>query len=185
MPDSLAPGLLIATPQLLDDNFDHTVIFLIEHTRDGALGVVINRPSNVRVPELLKRIGIGYRGDPDASVLVGGPLQRDNIIVIHAEGNEPEDSRALGQSIFVGASQVALERVFQRPGARALCFAGYAGWGAGQLDMEVDRGSWIPAPADETLIFSRDREALWGMVLRGQGIDPSLFIPGEFDTGNN
>ncbi len=185
MAESIAPGFLIATPQLLDDNFDRTVVFMIEHTPEGALGVVINRPSNVKVSDLMTRLGIAYQGDPDAPVLVGGPLQRDNIIVLHAEGNDPDDSRQLGPSLFVGSSSAALGRLFGNPGTRALCFAGYAGWGPGQVESELDRGSWIPAPPDDGLIFAENREELWERALRGQGIDPRFFVPGGPDTGSN
>ena len=179
MPESLAPGLLIATPRILDENFDHTVIFMIEHGPVGALGVVINRPSDIKVSVLLERIGVAYRGELKAPVLLGGPVQRENILVLHREGNEPGDSRAVGRSVFVGASQAALGRLFANPGAQALCFAGYAGWGPGQLESELSRGDWIPAPMDEGLIFSANRESLWERVLRSIGIDPRVLVAGE------
>ena len=185
MADSLAPGLLIAVPHLLDPNFHRSVVLLIEHGEQGALGVVVNRPSKLKVGEVLEKLGVGYEGDPEARVLVGGPVQPESGMVIHAEGNAPGDSRPVTDSIFVGSSLAALGRLFNRQGTRALFLLGHAGWGAGQLEGEIEAGAWIPAPADEALIFGADRPGLWDRALREQGIDPRLLVRGDSDTGTN
>jgi putative transcriptional regulator len=181
MADVLAPGFLIAVPQLLDGNFHRTVVFLIEHNAEGAFGVVVNRPSKMNVSELLETLNLSYRGQPDAKVLVGGPVQPDRGLVLHMEGNSPGDSRAVTESIFMCSSTQALKRLFEQPGRRVLCFAGYSGWGPGQLEREIDEGSWIPAPPDDVLIFDTNREAVWETSLRQLGIDPALLVRGESD----
>src|SRR5206468_3072591 len=113
MGDVLAPGLLIAVPQLLDPNFHRSVVFLLEHNPEGALGVVINRPSNLRLRELFTKLGMAYGGDAHARVLVGGPVHPESGMVIHAEGNEAGDSHALTGSIFICRSPSSLGRLFE------------------------------------------------------------------------
>lgn len=179
MTESLAPGFLIATPRILDENFDHTVVFLLEHGDDGTLGLIINRPSDMTVANLLARIGVGYAGDPNVRVLAGGPVQPDNILVLHREGNAPGDSREISPSLFVGATQAALTRLYGKPESRTLCFAGYAGWGPGQLEAEMARGDWIPVSLDPSLIFEPGRESLWQRLLRELGIDPAVLVAGD------
>jgi putative transcriptional regulator len=185
MVDSLAPALLIAVPQLLDPNFHHSVVLLIEHSDEGALGVVVNRFSTVKVGEVMENLGFEYGGDPEVTVLVGGPVQPESGMVIHAEGNEPADSRPVTDSIFVGSTLAALRRLFRGPRSRAIFLLGHAGWGAGQLEGEIEAGAWIPVPVSETLIFDADRPGLWERALREQGIDPRFLVRGDSDTGLN
>jgi len=186
MPDSLAPGLLIAVPQLPDPNFHRSVVFLIEHDATGALGVVINRPSNLKIAELFVKLGLTYSGPPEARVLLGGPVQTEGGLVIHAEGNQADDSRSITDTIYICSSHDALSRLFERPASRALFMLGHAGWGAGQLENEVEAGVWIPAGVDDGLVFDLDRHAVWDMALRGLGIDPATLVSGgDSDAGSN
>jgi putative transcriptional regulator len=186
MPDSLAPGLLIAVPQLPDPNFHRSVVFLMEHDESGALGVVVNRPSNLKIGELFIKLGLTYSGPPSARVLLGGPVQTEGGLVIHAEGNNAEDSRAITESIFVCSSHDALSRLFERPAARALFLLGHAGWGEGQLEREVEAGVWIPAAVDDALVFDIERHAVWDLALRGLGIDPATIVSGaDPEAGSN
>jgi putative transcriptional regulator len=186
MPDSLAPGLLIAVPQLPDPNFHRSVVFLMEHDESGSLGVVVNRPSNMKIVELFDKLGLPYAGPPEARVLLGGPVQTEGGLVIHAEGNTAEDSRPITESIFVCSSHAALGRLFERPAARALFLLGHAGWAEGQLEREVEAGVWIPAAVDDALVFDVERHAIWDMALRGLGIDPATIIAGgDPDAGTN
>ena len=178
MSDSIAPGLLIAVPQLLDDNFHRSVVFLIEHTSEGAFGVVINRPSTITVRELASNLGLEYGGDPEARVLIGGPVQPERGLVLHTRSDTAADSRSVTGSIFVCSTPASLQRAFSRRAGHALCFAGYSGWGPGQLEREIEEGAWIPAPTDEALIFDDDRQTLWDRALRQQGIDPRFLVRG-------
>lgn len=186
MPDNLAPGLLIAVPQLPDPNFHRSVVFLMEHDETGSLGVVVNRPSNLKIIELFDKLGLTYSGPPEARVLLGGPVQTEGGLVIHAEGNLPEDSRAITESIFVCSSHEALSRLFERPAARALFLLGHAGWGEGQLEREVEAGVWIPAAVDDSLVFDVERPVVWEKALRRLGIDPATIIAGgDPEAGSN
>jgi len=179
MKDEIAPGFLIAVPQLLDRNFFHSVVFLIEHHEEGAFGVVINRPSEVKVQELLDNLGLkSSTTDAEARVMIGGPVQPDRCLVFHTEGCGPGDSRALTDSIFVSSTPNSLERLYSRPNPHAVWFAGYSGWGPGQLEKEIGEGAWIPASIDESIIFDVDRNTLWDRALRGIGIDPRFLVRG-------
>src|SRR5262245_45380732 len=114
MPDSLAPGLLIAVPQLPDPNFHRSVVLLLEPDASGALGVVVNRPSNLRIGELFVKMGLTYAGPPEARVLLGGPVQTEGGLVIHAEGDHAPGSRAITDTIYLCSSHDALSRLFER-----------------------------------------------------------------------
>lgn len=184
MANSLAPGLLIAVPQLLDPNFHHAVILLIEHGSDGALGVIVNRPSPLELSDLLRKMGIAYAGDPDARVLFGGPVMPDSGLVIHTEGNEPGDSRPVTGSIYIGSSASVPQRIFALPRSRALFLLGHAGWSPGQLEREIEGGAWIPSPVNESLIFETERSEVWHGALRALGIDPRLLVRGDSDAAN-
>src|SRR5712691_1634280 len=172
MADALAPGLLIAVPQLLDPNFHRSVVFLLEHSNEGAFGFVINRPADMRLGELFEKLKLGPCGDPEAPILVGGPLQPERGMVVHAEGSEAGDSHAVSDSIFVCSSSASLKRLFAKAHPRALFLLGYAGWGPGPLAHELEVGSWIPAPPGDVLIFDMDREAVWEQDIPRWGRDP-------------
>src|SRR5262245_62799336 len=165
---SLAPGLLIAVPQLVDGNFHRSVVFLIEQNAEGAFGVVINRPSEIKVGELLKNLGIGFEGGGEGRVLIGGPVSPDRGLVLHRDGGMDDDAREVAESLWISATPSSLKRLFSHEGGPpAICFAGYAGWGPGQLEQELEAGAWIPAPFDQALLFNEDRAVIWERALRG------------------
>jgi putative transcriptional regulator len=162
---SLKGQLLVAGPSLLDPNFRRTVVLVGEHTDEGALGVVLNRASEATVedavPELTTLI------DDAELVHLGGPVQPSAIVVV-ADFADPEQAGALilGSVGFLPA-EVDPDRLGEL--RRARVFAGYAGWGPGQLDEELDEGSWIVAPALADDVFTGDPEELWSDVLRRKG----------------
>ena len=163
--ESLKGQLLVAGPSLLDPNFRRTVVLVGEHTEEGALGVVLNRASEATVedavPELSQLI------DDEELVHVGGPVQPSAIVVV-ADFADPEQAGALilGSVGFLPA-EVDPDTLGEL--RRARVFAGYAGWGPGQLDEELDEGSWIVAPALAEDVFTGDPEELWSDVLRRKG----------------
>jgi putative transcriptional regulator len=178
--ESLKGQLLIAGAGLFDPNFRRTVVLVGAHNREGALGVVLNRPAPVRVeeaaPPLASIVG------PEDPVFLGGPVQPESAVVL-AEFEHPEmaDVPVLGSVGFVAGElrPEAVEAI-----RRARVFAGYAGWGAGQLERELEMGSWIVEPARLEDIFTPEPERLWTAVLRRKGgrfallstmpVDPSL-----------
>ena len=162
---SAARRLLVAAPTLLDPNFSHTVVFVVEHTAEGALGVVLNRPTAQPVDEVLSRWA--PLAAPPARLFVGGPVQADDALVAlgrAAPGTQPVagpvDESGTWQPLLgaVGSMDLGGAPEDARPAVEAIrAFVGYAGWGPGQLDAEVD----------DLLTDAPDR--LWRRVLRRQG----------------
>jgi putative transcriptional regulator len=167
MAESLRGKLLIAGPTLLDPNFARTVVLIAEHTDEGAMGLVLNRPAETLVDEAVP--DLGWMATDDERVWVGGPVAETAVIVL-AEWERPELAGALvdGDLGFVGADA---DQPDQLDGAirRARVFAGHAGWGPGQLEEELEEESWIVEPPEREEIFTDDPDALWGNVLRRKG----------------
>jgi putative transcriptional regulator len=162
---SLKGQLLIAGPGLVDPNFRRTVVLVGEHSEDGALGVVLNRASEATVEEAVPELSVLV--DSSDQLHIGGPVQPSAIVVL-ADFVEPDRAAALvlGSVGFL-PSEVEPEELGELRQARV--FAGYAGWGPGQLDDELDEGSWIVEPALLEDVFTGDPNDLWSQVLRRKG----------------
>jgi putative transcriptional regulator len=162
---SLKGQLLVAGPGLVDPNFRRTVVLVGEHSEEGALGVVLNRASEATVDEAVPELA-DLVGGLDA-VHVGGPVQPSAIVVL-ADFAEPDRaaSLVLGSVGFL-PSEVDPDELGEL--RRARVFAGYAGWGPGQLDEELEEGSWIVEPALPQDVFTGDPDDLWSDVLRRKG----------------
>jgi putative transcriptional regulator len=163
--NSLKGHLLIAGPGLVDPNFRRTVVLVGEHSEEGALGVILNRPTETTVDETLPELA--RLVDGDRPVHVGGPVQPSAIVVL-ADFAEPEQAGTLvlGSVGFLPA-EVDPDAIGELRQARV--FAGYAGWGPGQLDGELREGSWIVEPALPEDVFTPDPDLLWSSVLRRKG----------------
>ena len=165
-PDSLRGQLLVAAPALLDPNFRRTVVLIGEHGDEGAMGVVLNRPSGVSVAEAIEPLVELVGGDE--IVFVGGPVQPEAIVVL-GEFEQPERaaSLVLGEIGFLPGEIESGADV--GPLGRTRVFAGYAGWGPGQLEGELAESSWIVEPALAEDVFADNPDALWSDVLRRKG----------------
>ena len=165
--ESLRGQLIIAAPTLLDPNFARSVVLIAEHTEEGAMGLVLNRPATTLVDEAVP--DLAWLAAEEERVWVGGPVAETAVIVL-AEWDEPALAGAIvaGDLGFVGADADQPE---QLDGAirRARVFAGHAGWGPGQLEEELAEESWIVEPPRRDEIFTEDAEALWAAVLRRKG----------------
>jgi putative transcriptional regulator len=182
--ESLRGQLLIASPKIVDPNFRRTVVFMAEHTDEGAMGLVINRPAETTVAEAVPDLEWLAQGDA-AGVWMGGPVAADSVIVL-AEFAEPERAAVLvdGDLGFVPA-EIDDREEFAAGVRRARIFAGHAGWGPGQLEAELDEDSWIVEPAAHTDVFTQDPEALWSAVLRRKGSDYLLLATMPMDPSLN
>jgi len=177
--ESLRGHLLVAAPVLHDPNFARSVVLIAEHTDEGALGVVLNRPSESTVAEVVPALeGIVA---PDETVFSGGPVEPSGVMVL-AEFADPADA-ALPVDGDLGF--VALEAdLGEVETHRARAFAGHAGWGPGQLDAELEEETWFVASFDREDAFAEEPDALWSRVLERKGgayalvarmpLDPSL-----------
>ena len=165
--DSLRGKLLLASPTMTDPNFARSVILVAEHTEEGAMGLVLNRPAETTVAEAVP--DLAWLADDDASVFVGGPVAETAVIVL-AEFDRPELAGALVEDDlgFIGADADDPERL---DGAirRARVFAGHAGWGPGQLEGELAEEAWIIEPPQREEIFTAEPDELWATVLKRKG----------------
>jgi putative transcriptional regulator len=176
MSASLVGRLVVAAPVMEDPNFDHTVVLVLEHGREGALGIVLNRPTEAGVFEALPRWE-SLAAEPTV-IFEGGPVAPTAAICLaratSVNGEEISDPDAdIGwKPLFAGLGTVDLERDPDDIGARVekvRVFAGYAGWGAGQLDAEIEAGGWFVLDALPGDALSAEPVTLWEAVLRRQG----------------
>jgi len=163
--DSLEGKLLIASPALLDPNFKRTVVLVTEHTGEGAAGLVLNRPSASPVSELVPQLEPLV--DDGEQVFVGGPVQPNAVLVLGEFVDPDEAAVPLFGSLGFPALDDPEEVVPVT--TRRRVFAGYAGWGAGQLEDELARDDWIVEPVQADDPFTEVPEKLWADVLRRKG----------------
>ncbi len=156
---------MIASPELLDPSFRRTVVLVGEHSENGAMGIVLNRPSAVTVEEAVEPLA--RLVEADAAVHIGGPVEPDSVIVL-GEFTDPERAAALVLDEIGFLPQEADTDVLGELG-RARVYAGYAGWAAGQLEQELEEESWIVEPARPEDVFTEDPGTLWSAVLRRKG----------------
>jgi putative transcriptional regulator len=179
--------LLVAAPGLLDPHFRRTVIYVIEHRPRGTLGVVLNRPSEVTVRDVLPSWA-PLSSQPPA-VFVGGPVESEAALCLAAVRTGQDPSAVDG--LITVRGPVALVDLDSDPAAIApslrglRVFAGYSGWDAGQLAGEIERGDWIVVPAIPDDVLARHDERLWGHVLRRQGMPLALLATYPLDLRNN
>ncbi|MCG8555293.1 MAG: YqgE/AlgH family protein [Proteobacteria bacterium] len=182
MGSQLSPGLLVAAPALLDPSFRRSVVLLVEHKAEGALGFVVNRPSPFNLSGIASQLGMEtIEGDlAESSVLVGGPVAPHTgwILYDHAGYDEKSDEMVeVTSRLAVSASRDLLRRVLTGQGpSKQVLVLGYAGWGPGQLDHELSQGAWIPSELDERILFETPYGERWGGSLKALGIDPARIV---------
>ena len=180
-----AGSLLVATPALVDPNFAHTVVLLLDHDEDGALGVVLNRPSPVQVGEVLPGWDAVLSGP--GVIFQGGPVATDSALAL--AGLAPGDEDPVGfRRLFDRTGIVDLDAPAEIVGpalTRMRVFAGYAGWSSEQLEAEIDEGSWYVVPAEPGDLFGPQPEGLWARVLRRQPGELAWVSTRPLDPGMN
>lgn len=161
-------ALLVASPRLLDPNFMHTVVLLIDHGGKGTFGLVLNRPLEVSVGAIGADVPLlAGRNDP---VWAGGPVQRGELHVLHRSGASVPGALDVIDGVQFGGDPEVLRTALADCGAGAVRFvAGYAGWGEGQLAAEMAEDSWVVVPGTAKRIFDPHPETLWRRVLRAEG----------------
>jgi putative transcriptional regulator len=182
MAESLAGQLLLASPTLLDPNFTRTVVLIGVHSEDGAMGVVLNRPSTTTVRDAVPQLGEAVGAlEP---VYLGGPVQSSSVVFL-AEFLDPSPAGllVLGRIGFP-APDAGIEELAEAT-ARRRVFAGHAGWGGGQLDAEIADGDWITHPAEPQDVFSDAPEELWSSVLTRKGGSYALIARMPLDPSVN
>lgn len=176
---SLKGQLLIAAPILLDPNFHRSVVLVIEHSEEGALGVVLNRPTELPVAEAvpdLAELDDGY-------VYAGGPVQPQAVIALAEYAGAPPEGAVCGAIAPVGVDS-DMETLPEHV-TRVRVYAGYSGWGEGQLEGELEEESWFVAPALPGDVFSEDTDQLWSAVLDRMGGEYRLVARMPEDPSQN
>ena len=179
-PLSLAPGFLVAMPQLMDPNFHRTVVLVVHHDENGTFGVVLNRQTEISAPSLCATLEIEWNGGPDESIDWGGPVQPDTGWVLFDDRSvaEPsEEVKQLGDGVCFAGSLEVLKRVARRPPSDLRLLLGYAGWGPGQLEGELTEGAWLVAPIARDVVFQVEPDEMWAHVLHSLGIEPATLVP--------
>jgi putative transcriptional regulator len=178
--DFLTNQFLIAMPSMTDGNFSQTVTLIWEHNAEGALGIIVNRPLQMRWLDVFEQLkmptGPGVTGDQH--VLQGGPVQTDRGFVVHRVGGDWEHTRQISSRIQVTTSPDILNAMAAGTGPEtAIVALGYAGWGAGQLESELVQNAWLTAPCDERILFETPFEERWRAAGRLLGIDLATISP--------
>lgn len=176
--DGLSGKLLIAMPGMGDPRFDHSVVFMCAHSEDGAMGLIVNKPTpEVRFEDLLAQLRIEKADTSrEISVHYGGPVETGRGFVLHsADYNRNSSTLLVDDNIGMTATLDILEDLAAGRGP-SQCFLalGYAGWGPGQLEDELQRNGWLTSDADTGLVFEEPPTKKWQRALENLGIDPLL-----------
>ncbi len=182
--DFLVNQFLVAMPSLNDPNFHQSVVYICEHNAQSALGIIINKPTNMVLNDIFKQLSITavdqrMRQQP---VFQGGPVQIERGFVIHEPPGNWESTLILDEQLGVTSSRDVLDCMARGQGPQKIFVAlGYAGWGAGQLETELANNSWLSLPADRSIIFETPVEQRWQAAAQLIGVDLALLTG---DTGH-
>ena len=174
---SLRNQLLIAMPNLQDPNFSHTVTYICEHSEEGAMGFIINRPASIKVADVLEQMKI----TPDteisnqAHIYIGGPVDEDRGFVLHTREHDWKSTLDVNDELSVTTSRDILEAMAHDKGPQqSLIALGYAGWAAGQLEDEIMHNAWLSGPANKEILFDLPAEQRWEASAKLLGVDLNL-----------
>lgn len=173
---SFAPTLLLAMPQLMDPNFSRSVVLLCQHGAEGALGFVVNRPTEMRAAEAVA-LDPPITRDSGLLLWTGGPVERTRGFLLLGDDPGVDDSEEITDGIHLTASVEVLRRLLEAEpedlaARRCRLLLGYAGWGPGQLDSELAASAWLTVAPDPSLVFETPPEQMWERAIRSLGVDP-------------
>ena len=172
----LANQLLIALPSLADPNFSRSVALVCQHDADGAMGLLINRPSEYTLGEVFEQMGIATDDLRlrERQVLAGGPVHPERGFVLHDGERTWDSTLKVVDGLYVTTSRDILEAIAQGDGPqRSTVMLGCAGWGAGQLEQELLDNAWLTVPADERVLFDTALDERWAAAVALVGINPA------------
>jgi putative transcriptional regulator len=174
---SLKNNFLIAMPSLNDPFFHQSVVYLYEHSGQGAMGLIINRPSNLTLSELLDHIEIPHQHTTASKtpILSGEPVAKNQGMVLHDSPDDIETSVAISDNIFLSGSTDMLKSIADQAGPKnILVTLGYASWSAGQLEQEIAHNDWLNVTADDNILFHSSGQTAWQQAAVLLGIDIRL-----------
>jgi putative transcriptional regulator len=174
---NLTNQFLIAMPNMRDLNFSQTVTYICEHNHEGAMGIVVNRPTNIHLNDILEQLNIQDLDIEigEEAVYLGGPVQPERGFVLHCDNSSWDSTMRVTPEISVTTSRDILESIAagNGPGSHLVAL-GYAGWGSGQLEDEISANAWLNGPADSQIIFNTPPELRWRAAAKLLGIDMNL-----------
>jgi putative transcriptional regulator len=173
----LSNHFLIAMPGLEDPNFFHTATFICEHNEEGAMGIIVNRPLDVTLEEVLDQMNIEASASVDTSIPIymGGPVQPEHGFVLHSPGGLWESSMVISDEIIVTTSQDILAAIAHNEGPKDYLIAlGYAGWSENQLEDEIAENTWLSGPSNADILFHTPAEERWNSAAALLGVDLNL-----------
>ncbi len=176
---------LVAAPSLREPNFRQTVVLLCEHGKEGALGVVVNRPMGMLLAEALPHIPV-LEGQHHV-LFSGGPVQPNQVLLLYQLVERPDDTHHVFDGVYLGGDVQMVERLLTQPLDRESfrAYMGYSGWAPGQLENEMKTGSWLLVPADPSVVFKKEPEQIWPDILRSLGGRYSFYAEMPFDPTLN
>jgi putative transcriptional regulator len=178
---NLTHHFLIAMPAMVDPHFAHTLTFVCEHNEEGALGIVVNRPTDMTLSALFEQIDVdlGDRALGRSPVLYGGPVQMDRGFVLHRPLGNWQSTLAVSDDLGLTTSKDVLEALARGEGPRdVLVSLGYAGWGAGQLEQELAQNAWLTVDAEAGMLFDLPADQRLPAAMSRLGIDFSRLADG-------
>jgi putative transcriptional regulator len=157
---------LVASRKLLDPQFSETVVLLLEYHTQGAMGLIINRPSEVKLSAVFPDMKqLQHLSD---TIYLGGPVSKNQLLLLIRTADPPEESRHIFADVYVSSSQEVIQQMTEttKIGQRFRVYAGYAGWGPWQLDHEIWRGGWHVLPADAETVFDKSAPEIWPALIQ-------------------
>jgi putative transcriptional regulator len=166
---------LVAMPGLDDDNFRHSVTLLCEHSEKGALGLIVNRPTDLRLSEMLDQMQLDHAAMADDPIVYwGGPVQPERGFVIHTAPGDWDSTLKVDEDLFITTSRDVLSAIGRGTGPANYCVVlGYAGWSEGQLETEILDNAWLNTPLDSAILFRTPAPERWIAATRLLGVDVS------------
>ena len=188
--DLKAPMLLLAMPQVLDPFFHKSVVLLLHHQEEGSQGFIVNRPTGVKVGEILEDLEIPWLGAEGSLAFFGGPVQPQLGTLLFCDENTAAAETRYKVCPGVALTQHLgdLESLAEQPPSAFRLLLGYAGWDTGQLVKEILRNDWITAPVRNDLLFYDEPEEIWRLAMESVGVDPELlpsWTPDDGETSAN
>ena len=182
MESTIAPGFLAAAPHMRDPFFEKTLVFMMEHSDEGSIGLIINQLSNIDLATVLSEMELVLENPIEVAehppILMGGPVAPQLGWILHSSEWCGPETRVFEDNVAVTASREILKDISEGRGPERYLFClGYAGWGPGQLVDEIKTGSWINVPCNHELIFDVPIEDKWRSAIKSLGIDPINIVP--------
>jgi len=184
---SLKGSFLVAVPNMLDPRFSRSVIYICSHSKDGSMGIVVNKPAlNISFKEIIQQLNLDntLKKESYPNVFFGGPVELERGFILHAsEINYMDSSSLIKNKIYLSSNRDILYDISKGVGPKKFLLAiGYAGWNSGQLEEEIKQNSWIELEADEDILFSQASGDKWNSSLKKIGFTDNKNIHANFSN---